>query len=125
MRWYMLMDKLIAKGLSYSGCHGVLLEEKTTPQPFVIDLELWLDLHGAALYDDINRTVNYDHLHRDVGKIVEENCFNLIETLAETIAGQILANYPVKAVEITVYKPKAPVQGDFKYFAVKMIRFRQ
>ncbi len=125
MQWYMPMDKIIAKGLCYSGCHGVLPEEKTTPQPFVIDLELWLDLQPAALHDDIDRTVSYDQIYTEVGKIVEKNSFNLIETLAETIARQILANYPVEAVDIKVYKPKAPVEGDFKYFAVKMIRFRQ
>lgn len=119
------MDKIIAKGLSFFGCHGIMPDEKTKPQPFIIDLELWLDLQTAALNDDINMTVNYDHLFHEVGRIVKENSFNLIETLAETIAGQILENYPVEAVEITVYKPKAPVSGNFKYFAVKMIRFRQ
>ncbi len=125
MQGCMLMDKIIAKGLCYYGCHGVLPEEKTTPQPFEIDLELWLNLHPAALHDDIDRTVDYSQLYSHVGRIVEENCFNLIETLAETIAAQILTHYPVEAVDITVYKPKAPVEGDFKYFAVKMIRFRQ
>lgn len=119
------MDKIIAKGLSFSGCHGILPAEKATPQPFIVDLELWLDLHPAALNDDINMTVNYDQLFHVVGRIVEEKSFNLIETLAETIAGQILKNYPVEAVEITVYKPQAPVTGEFEYFAAKIIRFRQ
>lgn len=119
------MDKIIAKGLSYSGCHGILPREKTTPQPFVIDLELWVDLHEAALHDDISRTVDYDQIYTEVGEIVEKSSFNLIETLGETIANKILDNYPVAAVDITVYKPKAPVSGEFEYFAVKLIRFRQ
>lgn len=125
MRWYIAMDKIIAKGLYFSGCHGILPAEKTTPQPFIVDLELWLDLKSAANNDDISLTVNYDQLFHEVGQIVEEKSFNLIETLAETIAGQILKKYPVEAVEITVYKPQAPVRGNFEHFAVKMIRFRQ
>jgi dihydroneopterin aldolase len=118
------MDKIIAKGLTFSGCHGVLPTEKTTPQTFIIDLELWLDLKLAARNDDINFTVNYDQLFHQVERIVKEESFNLIETLAETIAQKIINDYPVEAVEITVYKPQAPVSGNFDHFAVKMIRFR-
>lgn len=120
----MPMDKIIAKGLKYSGCHGVLPEEKTAPQPFVVDLELWIDLRDAALNDDIRMTVDYGEIYQLAGRIIQGNSFNLIETLAETIARQILASYPVEAVDITVYKPEAPVAGDFQHFAVKMIRFR-
>ena len=120
----MPMDKIIAKGLTYKSCHGLLSQEKNDPQPFIVDLELWLDLRDAALHDDIGMTVDYGEIYELVGSIIEGNSFNLIETLAETIAGQILAAYQVEAVDITVYKPEAPVAGDFEYFAVKMIRFR-
>ncbi len=119
------MDKIIAKGLSYLGCHGILPAEKEIPQEFIVDLELWLDLHPAAAADDIKKTVDYDRLFHEVGQIVEKKSFHLIETLAENIAGYILDNYSVEAVEIAVYKPQAPVKGNFEYFAVKMIRFRQ
>lgn len=124
MRWYITMDKIIAKGLYFSGCHGILPAEKAKPQPFIVDLELWLDLKPAANNDDISLTVNYDQVFHEVGRIVEERSFNLIETLAETIAEQILEKYPVEAVEIAVYKPQAPVAGNFEHFAVKIIRFR-
>lgn len=120
----MLMDKIIAKGLAYKGCHGILPQEKTSPQSFIVDLELWVDLRNAALHDDIGMTIDYADVYKEVGRIIADNSFNLIETLAENIARQILAAYPVEAVDITVYKPEAPVVGDFEYFAVKMIRFR-
>ena len=118
------MDKIVARGLSFYGCHGVLPQEKTEPQQFIIDLELWLDLLPAAINDDINLTVDYGQLYHLVKRMVENEKYNLIETLAENITRQILEEYPIKAVEIAVYKPQAPVKGEFDYFAVKMIRFK-
>jgi len=31
----------------------------------------------------------------------------------------------MKAIEVTVYKPEAPVAGEFEYFAVKIFRSRE
>lgn len=110
------------KGLAFTACHGVLPEEKTTPQRFIVDLELHKDLRPAGLSDDLLQTVNYDEVYRDVKNIVESNCFNLIEKLAETIADRVLKKYPVEAVKVTVYKPNAPVNGEFEYFSVDIYR---
>lgn len=116
------MDRIIAKGLSFYGCHGCLEEEKVNPQKFVVDLVLYKDLRPAANADDLKLTVNYDKIFHDVRKIVEKESYNLIETLAEKIAGFILSQYTADRVEVTVYKPQAPVEGEFQYFAVKIER---
>lgn len=116
------MDQIIAKGLTFYGCHGVLEAEKQNPQKFVVDLILYQDLHRAANEDDLKFTINYDKIFHDVRKIVEKESYNLIETLAEKIAGFILSHYTANRVEVTVYKPQAPVEGQFQYFAVKIER---
>ena len=38
---------------------------------------------------------------------------NLIEALAVRIAEDVLRKFPVAAVDITVHKPKAPIEVDF------------
>ncbi|MEN6327360.1 MAG: dihydroneopterin aldolase [Syntrophomonas sp.] len=116
------MDKIMARGLKFKGCHGVLEIEQHTPQEFVIDLELDLDLAPAGLKDELELTVDYDQVFHTVRKIVENKSYKLIETLAENIARAILENFAVSAVEVTVYKPNAPVDGIFDYFAVKITR---
>lgn len=116
------MDKIIGKGLTFMACHGVLPEEKVTPQKFIVDLELYKDLRQAGLSDDLSHTVSYDEVYHDVKKIVEGKSFNLIEGLAENIANTILDKYPISAIKVTVYKPNAPVNGEFKYFAVDIFR---
>ncbi len=119
------MDQIIARGLVFYGRHGVLEAEKNTLQRFEIDLILYKDLRDAAEKDELDYTVNYADIFYDVREIVEKQSFNLIETLAGEICQMILAKYPVETAEVTVYKPCAPVDGEFKYFAVKIERSRK
>ncbi|MGI5911248.1 MAG: dihydroneopterin aldolase [Syntrophomonadaceae bacterium] len=116
------MDSILANGLTFTGCHGVLTAEKRSPQVFKVDLELFMDLHAAGQQDDLALTVDYAQVYEVVRKIVQGPACNLLETLAEKIAQAILGEFPVIEVEVTVYKPEAPVEGKFGYFAVKIRR---
>lgn len=118
------MDRILAKGLRFIGSHGVLPEEKTEPQVFIVDLELFLDLRPAGREDDLSLTVDYSQVYALVKRAVEEKSFNLIEALADCIATEILEDFPVQSVGVTVYKPQAPVEGKFDYFAVSIQRNR-
>ena len=116
------MDTIILKGLEFRAYHGVLAEEKVKPQLFKIDIIMAVDLSLASETDDIADTINYVDVYLDVKDIVENNNFNLIEKLAGYIADYILAKYPILNVKVVVYKPNAPVKGDFDYFAVEIFR---
>jgi dihydroneopterin aldolase len=116
------MDSIIARGLTFKACHGMLDQEKTNPQLFQVDLELFLNLQAAGQQDDLSLTVDYDQVYQLVQAMVEGPSCNLIEALADKIAQALLNKFPLQAVEITVYKPEAPVKGEFQYFAVKIRR---
>ena len=116
------MDKILLTGLSFQGCHGVLPEEKTQPQSFIFDLELSLDLQAAGRSDDLQHTVSYAEVYATVQKIFTSRSFNLLEALAEEIALECLAIYPLESIQVSVYKPQAPVQGRFEHFGVRIIR---
>lgn len=118
------MDKIIAKGLTFKACHGVTAAEKLRPQKFLVDLELGLDLARAGLSDQLDQSVDYDQAYRVVQQIVTGRSHNLIESLAEEIAAALLDGFSLlQEVEVTVYKPEAPVEGEFDYFAVQIRRF--
>jgi len=119
------MDRIIARGLRFMGCHGVLPDEKTKPQVFIIDLELFLDLGPAGREDSLELTVDYSQVYAMVKQIVEGKSFNLIEALADNIANEILDGFTVQSIGVTVYKPQAPVDGKFDYFAVSIQRDRE
>jgi len=122
MRLGVQMDKILAKGLCFRGCHGVLAQEKIIPQKFIIDLEMDTDFTQAVESDDISRTVDYSEVYNEIRQIIEEQSFNLLETLANYIATRLLEKFNLQAVELTLYKPEAPVEGVFDYFAVKIKR---
>ena len=119
------MDKIMARGLTFTACHGVLAAEKVVPQTFKVDLDLFLDLRAAGLSDDLKDTVSYAEVYEQVRKIVENESYNLLEALAENIAASLLFCYPLNGLELTIYKPDAPVNGIFDYFAVNIKRFRK
>lgn len=120
------MDKIIMRGLKFFTCHGVLDFEHEKPQPFIVDVVLELDFTAAGASDDLANTVSYDAAYHTVKDIIMAGHRDLIETLAARIADGLLQTYPLlQAVEVTVKKPEAPVEGDFDYFAVNLRRERR
>lgn len=119
------MDRIMARGLTFKACHGVLAAEKIEPQIFKVDVDLLLDTSSAGNSDDLKDTVSYAEVFEQVRKIVENESYNLLEALAENIATALLLRFPIMGVELTVYKPNAPVDGKFDYFAVSIKRFQK
>ncbi len=120
------MDSIIAKGMTFSACHGMEEQERNLAQRFKIDLEMFMDLELAGQTDDIENTINYARVFDLVQEVVTSTSYDLIEALAENIARTLLIAFPLmRGLEITVYKPDAPIQGEFDYFAVKIFRFQK
>lgn len=101
------MDKIVLPRIEVMACHGIEEWEKTTPQPFLISVELGLDLQQAAATGSIENTVHYGKLYASVKKLAEENSFDLIESLAQAIAELCLVNVGVETVCVTVEKTQA------------------
>ncbi len=117
-------DTIVLRGLRGHGHHGVYAEERTAGQSFLVDVTLWLDLSGAARSDDVADTVHYGELAKDVVAVVEGEPVQLIETLAERIAGACLAYDRVDRARVTVHKPEAPIEVPFQDVAVTIERTR-
>ena len=99
-------DRILLEGMVFHGRHGTLPAERELGQPFIVDVELRLDLRPAGFSDDLAKTVDYGEVHRRVKEIVEGAPVNLVETIAERIAATILEDHSlVKAVRVKVAKP--------------------
>lgn len=120
----MPQDKLILKGLEFYGYHGTLEAEQELGQPFVLDLELALDLRRAGRTDELAHTVNYAAVYRLVAGVVQARRYRLLEAVAEAVAQAILDRFPVDEVRVRVKKPQAPLPGHFRYVAVEILRRR-
>lgn len=117
-------DAIILTGLRARGHHGVYDFERESGQPFVVDATVWLDLSAAAAGDELAATLHYGDLAAEIVEAVERDPVDLIETVAERIAGVVLAHDQARAVEVTVHKPEAPITVPFEDVAVRIYRER-
>jgi 7,8-dihydroneopterin aldolase/epimerase/oxygenase len=119
-------DRILLEGMVFHGRHGTLAAERELGQPFVVDVELRLDLRPAGNSDDLAQTVDYGEVHRRAREIVEGEPVNLTETVAERIARTILEEHPaVEAVRVKVSKPHVRLDGTvLAGSAVEILRHR-
>ena len=116
------MDKIILKGIQFHGYHGVAEAERQLGQKYEIDLELMTDISVAGKTDDLTRTINYAEVVQRVIEIGTQGSFQLFEALAETIAGEILAQFQIEEVRITVKKLSPPIEPTLTYAGVEIHR---
>ncbi|BCW29816.1 hypothetical protein GCM10010212_31740 [Paenarthrobacter nicotinovorans] len=118
------VDRITLTGVTAVGYHGVFDFERRDGQPFVVDAVLHTDFTKAAETDDLQYTAHYGEVAELITKHIEGEPLNLIEGLAVRIAEAILANYSVTAVDVTVHKPKAPIEVPFGDVTVSVHRER-
>ena len=118
-------DELTVRGIECRGHHGVFEFERREGQTFVIDLTLGLDTTPAAASDDLRDTVDYGSLVASVQAAVETDPVDLIETLAQRIAGVCLLDSRVEWASVTVHKPDAPIEATFADVALTITRKRE
>ena len=116
-------DIIRIEGLRLPGSHGVHDFEKAEVHPFVFDISCRMDLSAAGHSDDLKDTVSYSDVCRAVKEINESASFDLIETLAEKTALELLHRFnPLKGVTVKVSKPEAPVPEEFDDISVTVER---
>jgi dihydroneopterin aldolase len=120
----MTADRIVVRGVEGFGYHGVLAEERANGQRFLVDLELEVDLKRAGEHDDLAATVDYSAVAKHALSVIEGEPFDLIETVAQRVAQQVLSDPLVESVAVTVHKPEAPVGVPFADVSVTVVRRR-
>ncbi|MFJ4037240.1 dihydroneopterin aldolase [Microbacterium sp. NPDC090007] len=117
-------DHITLTGVRAFGYHGVYPDEKREGQEFVVDATLTLSLRRAAETDDVVDTVHYGELAERLVAIVAGDPVDLLETLAQRLADDVMRDGRVDAVTITVHKPQAPIPVPFGDVSVQITRGR-
>jgi len=101
-----LKDKVFIKNLILPCYIGVTSEERLKKQNVIFDIKIFCDLRKAGSSDDINQTVNYFEIKKNVEQSTAKSEFKLLERLAETVAEIVLRNQEVLAVKVAARKEK-------------------
>lgn len=99
----MTTARLFLSGIRATGRHGARPGEKDTPQAFVVDLDIEVNVGD----DEIEGTADYRGITEATRAIVEEGSFDLIESMAAAIADELLRLERVARVTAVVHKPNA------------------
>ncbi len=119
------MDYIYLSQMEFYGFHGVLPEEKKLGQRFIVDVKLQLDLKKAGKTDRLEESVNYADVFETCKEVVEGRTFNLIETVAENIADELLSRFKkIQICTVKVIKPDPPISGHYQSVAVEITRQR-
>ncbi len=118
------MDYIHIRGMSFYAYHGVLEEENRIGQRFQADVSIATNLQKAGQTDDLTKTINYAEVFDLCRQTIEGEPVQLIETLGETIATQILRQFqPVaRGVRVEIVKPNPPIDGIYDAVSIEITR---
>lgn len=119
-----MADRVSLSNMVFYAYHGAFDSERELGQRFEVDVDIRTDVRRAGQSDDLDLALNYVHVYTIVKDVVEERTYNLLEAMAERIAGEILDAFDVVDVTVRVRKPDAPVGGIVDYAEVEITRSR-
>ncbi len=98
-----MASRVRVRGIEAEGRHGANPAERDEPQPFVVDVELSVEVAEDALHG----TIDYEVVATAVRDVVTGGSFVLLETLAEAVARAVRALPQVERATAVVHKPRA------------------
>jgi len=118
------MDKILISAIDCVAAVGVTPEERTIKQRLSIDVEILTDAARAAQSDSLKDAIDYSKIATLVMEVCRSRDFHLIETLAELLAGRILAGFPTPQVRVLVRKISPVVEPRVSHVSIEIVRSR-
>ncbi len=117
------MDEIIIENLQVYAHHGVYREENEKGQNFYVNAVLYANTAKAGKEDNLELSTDYGKVCRFIHRVISENVYNLIETVAEKTAEAVLLEFPlVEGITLEIRKPEAPIGLEFQSVSVKITR---
>ncbi|VFN01969.1 MAG: dihydroneopterin aldolase [Candidatus Kentron sp. G] len=98
------MDIIYLHGLEIPTTIGLFPWERQIKQKVVFDLDMAGDVERSAATDRIEDTIDYKAIAKRIIEFVGDSEFQLVETLAEAVAGIVLEEFQVPWVRLRVNK---------------------
>lgn len=116
-------DEIRIETLEVYAYHGVFPEEKRRGQLFLVNVILYTDMRAAAKSDQLEHSTDYGDVCCYITEWMNNNNCNLIETVAENLAQNILVRYDlICGLDLEIRKPEAPIEQPFGCVSVKIHR---
>lgn len=101
------LDRIYIRDLLVRCIVGIYDEERREKQDVIVNVVMHADLSAAGASDDIEDTVNYKTIKKEILGMAQKSEFFLIEKLAAEVAAIALKNPRVAQADVTIDKPGA------------------
>jgi len=101
------MDIIFISDLRIEAIIGIYDWERKVKQIISLDIEMAADIRKAAMTDSIGDTLDYKAVAKRLIAFVGDSEFQLVETLAEKVAGIIIDEFDVSWLRLKLHKPGA------------------
>lgn len=117
------MDEIRIENLKIYAYHGVYAEENERGQDFYVNAVLYTETKRAGNEDALALSTDYGEVCHFINDFLKIHTFQLIETMAEKTAEQVLLHFPlIKELDLEIRKPQAPIALPFESVSVKIHR---
>lgn len=117
------MDEIRIDNLEVYAYHGVFPEENNKGQLFYVNMVLYTETRKAGHADELTLSTHYGEVCHFVSDWMQKHTCKLIETVAESIAREVLLEFPlIESLDVEIRKPQAPIGLPFESVSVKIHR---
>ena len=97
-------DEIHIEQLEISSIIGVSEHERKAPQRLTINISFWPRRQTQHMADTIGDTINYAVVAEETQRFVQNQSVNLIETLADMLAANLLKKFPIQKITVEIRK---------------------
>lgn len=113
-------DRITLAGVKIRPRIGVTPGERRLPQPCQADVVLCGDFEAAASTDELERALNYSVVLQKVVETAHNREYNLLESLAYAIAGEVLRSFSARRVIARVRKHPVSLVDKLDFIEVEV-----
>lgn len=99
--------KILVDDIHVTTIIGVYEDERVTPQEILISYEIDYDGEQASQSDDVEDTLDYCELSKEIAEKVAGTDFELVERLLDFVLDIIMVKRLVNQATVTIAKPHA------------------
>ncbi len=106
------LTRLTIENAEFYAYHGVKDAEKKLGGKYQVDIDLYYDATQAIVNDDVRDALNYEEALFCVSDILENERYNLVETIVNEILNQLMEKFmQLERATVRLRKLNVPVQS--------------
>lgn len=116
---------IFIENAEFRAFHGVLPQERTVGNIFLVNIQIEVNFHEATLSDNLNHTISYAEVF-DIIRHEMSTVSQLIEHVGGRIIQSLLLRFPqIISIDLSITKKHPPLNGQTSGAGVRILHTSQ